>query len=199
MQGVNGDCDTLYTVNLTFSPNETANFNHTTCDQAYSVVFGSTTFNFGNPSGTALVQGVNGDCDTLYTVNLTFGPNETANFNYTTCDQAYSVVFGSTTFDFGNPSGTALVQGVNGDCDTLYTINLTFSPNETANFNHTTCDQAYSVVFGSTTFDFGNPSGTALVQGVNGDCDTLYTVSLTFGTNEIANFNHTTCLFEFIC
>ncbi len=186
-------CDTLYTVNLNFGPLINENFNYTGCHgDNFSITLGGITFDEQNPSGQALVPSTIG-CDTLYTVNLNFGPLINENFNYTGCQgDNFSITLGGIIFDEQNPFGQALVQGVTG-CDTLYTVNLNFVPQISESYTYNGCQgDNFSIMLGGIIFDEQNPSGQALVPSTIG-CDTLYTVNLNFGPLINENFNYTGC------
>ena len=142
---------------------------------SYSIVVGSEVFDEGNPIGVALVP-TSFSCDSMYFVELTFEPLETATFTYTGCEgDGFSIEKGGVIFDEFNPSGTVNVPGIIG-CDTLYTMLLTFEPEETATFTYTGCEgDGFSIEKGGVVFDELKPSGTVNVPGIIG-CDTIYTM-----------------------
>ena len=186
-------CDTLYFVDLTFEPFTTQAYSYSGCTgNQFSVTLGGTTFDEQNPTGTAFVPGIFG-CDTLYEVNLIFEPLLNETFTYSGCEgDQFSIVIGGTLFNEQNPTGTALSTALTG-CDTLYFVDLNFEPLVEKDFNYTGCSgDGFSITLGGITFDEQNPSGTALVNALSG-CDTLYSVSLTFGPYTIKEFNYSGC------
>ncbi|MBU6205941.1 MAG: CUB domain-containing protein, partial [Bacteroidetes bacterium] len=70
-------------------------------------------------------------CDSVDVLNLTINNTVFGTFNDTACaGSGYSVVIGGTTYNETNPSGTETLTSIAG-CDSVVTVNLTFTPNLT--------------------------------------------------------------------
>lgn len=84
-----------------------------------------------------------------------------------------------TVYDINNPSGMESVPGTNG-CDTMFTIDLQFFPENTIMITDTYCGNE-SVLIGGMTFDQDNKLGQVVLENmdVNG-CDSIIEVDLTF-------------------
>ena len=148
----------------------TATLNETVC-------FGETfTFN-GNTytttgTYTTTVAGVNGECDTNYTINLTVNAQNTATETVIVCFGETAEFNGQTLTEGTN---TITVAGQGNECDTLYTVTLTVLPQVTATETITVCYGETAEFNGQTLTEGEN---TITVAGQGNDCDTLYTVTL---------------------
>ena len=172
VEATTDNCDTLYTVNVTVLPQNTASETITVCYGEIATFNGQTLVEGAN---TITVAGQGTDCDTLYTVTLNVLPQNTATVEAVIC-AGESYTFNGQTWDESG-SYTVTVAGQETDCDTLYTINLTVNPLQTATEDITVC-YGESYTFNGQTW---NESGsyTLTVAGTDGDCDTVYTINLT--------------------
>ncbi|MFZ1705658.1 MAG: gliding motility-associated C-terminal domain-containing protein [Saprospiraceae bacterium] len=183
--GIGNQCDTIYTVSLSFYPPTNGIFSTTVCDPNYSITIGGTVFNQSNTSGSVVLPNASKNgCDSTVFVNIIFNQvveNELSPF---TCDPTFSLIIGSTVFNQSNPSGQVILNNaaVNG-CDSIVKVNITFGSNKMSFINNSTCDPTYSIVVGSTTFNLANPVGSVTLSGAaaNG-CDSIVNINLTFNT-----------------
>ena len=183
-------CDSVYTLDLTINSSETATETITACG-SYTWRNG-TTYNANNTTATYTVSSatVNG-CDSIYTLNLTIGNNETATETIATCGN-YTWRDG-VNYTASNTSATFTVSGAttNG-CDSIYTLNLTINVNETATETITACN-SYTWKNG-ITYNTSNTTATYTVTGATSTgCDSVYTLNLTINNNETVTENITAC------
>ncbi|MFN5369864.1 MAG: hypothetical protein ACK5B6_00225, partial [Bacteroidia bacterium] len=184
-------CDSVVTVNLTFTPSLSGTFTNTACSgSGYSVVIGGTTYDEANPSGTETLVSSTG-CDSVVTINLTFTPSLSGTFTNTACSgSGYSVVIGGTTYNEANPSGTETLVSSTG-CDSVVTINLTFTPNLTASEDVSICDAQLPYSWNGNSY---NAAGTYTVTLQNAaNCDSVVTLNLTVSPSLTANENIAIC------
>ena len=169
-------CDSLTTLNLTFSQPTTATIAKTVCG---SYLWHGTNY---TTSGTYTFDSLNTKgCDSLTTLNLTINQPTTATINKTICGsyiwhgKTYTIT-GSYTFDSLNAKG----------CDSLTTLNLTINQPATATINKVTCvnylwhGTTYTVN-GIYTFDTLNAKG----------CDSLTTLVLTINALPLVSISNT--------
>ncbi|MEO1259532.1 MAG: gliding motility-associated C-terminal domain-containing protein [Bacteroidota bacterium] len=186
-------CDSIVDVNLNFHPIANGAFMQTLCAGGNAIVNG-TIYNENNPTGTEVLPGasVNG-CDSMISVNLTFSDVVSSTLDQILCPGENLTVNG-TIYDENNPSGTELLTGasING-CDSLISVNLTFSDVVSSTLDQILCPGENLTVNG-TIYDENNPSGTELLTGasING-CDSLISVNLTFNDVPSSTFNQTLC------
>src|SRR5690606_6424279 len=119
--------------------------NETLCPGG-SITIGNMTFDENNPSGTVLVPGAGNDCDSLFTVELSFAPEARGSFLQQTCDQNFTLTLGSQTFDKNNTSGTVILQEASFfGCDSIVDVTLTFLPSVQNQIDKTTCDPDFTL------------------------------------------------------
>ena len=95
-----------------------------------------TTYDEANPTGTETLVSANG-CDSVVTVNLTFGSTSSGVESYTGCTgDGYSVVVNGTTYDETNPAGSETLTNGAG-CDSLVIVALQYNATSTGNENYT--------------------------------------------------------------
>lgn len=130
---------------------------------------------------TVFVQAGLGACKTDFVpITFTIGENVEIIIQEETCDPEYSIDIQGTVYDASNPSGELMITGENGDCDTLYMVDLVFLESEIVDINETICDDTYALNIGNTIFNINNPSGQAIATGMDGECDTTYNVNLNY-------------------
>ncbi|NUO00239.1 MAG: gliding motility-associated C-terminal domain-containing protein [Saprospiraceae bacterium] len=187
-------CDSIVTIALNYFPASVNNLSQTLCEGEQLVVNG-TVYDQNNPAGTEIIVGgsVNG-CDSSIVVALQFVAPVTENLTLGLCNSEFIVVNG-TVYDQSNPSGTELIPGgsVNG-CDSTIVVALSFFPEPTTTLNPTLCIGEQLVVNG-ILYNESNPSGTELLQTVNG-CDSTVVINLTFHPLAASQINPTLCFGE---
>ncbi|MBK8623428.1 MAG: gliding motility-associated C-terminal domain-containing protein [Saprospiraceae bacterium] len=184
--------------NITVEPMPTVALSRTLC-QGRSLTLGNTTFNAANPSGTVIVPGVGNQCDTTYNVNVSFYPEARGNFNYTGCDQNFSVTIGNQTFNRNNPGGTVTLPNASFfGCDSIVTVSIVINQAVQNRIEETTCDPAYTLTIGNSVFSRTRPSGMVTLNGqaANG-CDSIITVNLTFINPVTVNIDTMVCSADF--
>ena len=195
-------CDSTITVSLQFAAPAMENIVQTICPDE-QIVVNETVYNEANPSGTEVILGgsVNG-CDSIIAVALSFFAAPVSDVVQTLCS-GESITVGNTVYDENNPSGTEVLQTVNG-CDSTISVSLTFLPNTTSQINETLCF-GESMTVNGTIYNVNNPSGTEMTQAANG-CDSIITVNLSFsapitasieGNASICNGSSATLTFRF--
>jgi uncharacterized Fe-S radical SAM superfamily protein PflX len=176
LEGQDGDCDTLATLILTISPLiETADA-VTVCDNALPYVWNGNEY-FTEDTYTVMVEGQDGDCDTLATLILTIVPIIETTESVTVCDNALPYVWNGNEY-FTEDTYTVTLEGQDGDCDTLATLILTISPIIETTEEVTVCDNALPYVWNGNEY-FTEDTYTVTLEGQDGDCDTLATLILT--------------------
>lgn len=187
-------CDSIVNIQLNFHPASTNNIAQTLCEGEQLVVNG-TVYDQNNPAGTEIVAGgsANG-CDSTIVIVLQFVPPVTENLTLNLCSGEQIVVNG-TVYDQNNPGGTELIPGgsANG-CDSTVVVALSFFPEPTTTLNPTLCEGEQLVVNG-TVYNQNNPSGTEILQTVNG-CDSTVVVNLNFQPAVSSQITPTLCFGE---
>ena len=187
-------CDSIVTIQLTYYPESVNNLAQTLCEGEQLVVNG-TVYDQNNPTGTEIVAGgsANG-CDSTIVVALQFVAPVTENLMLDLCSSEQLIVNG-TVYDQNNPSGTELIPGgsANG-CDSTIVVALNFFPEPTTTLNPTLCNGEQLIVNG-TVYNQSNPSGTELLQTVNG-CDSTVVVNLAFHPAVSSQIAPTLCFGE---
>ena len=176
-------CDSLVSVDITFSTFSTGSFTATTCNPDELYMIGSRTFSVSDPSGTVTLTGASvSGCDSIVSVNIIYLQPAAGNFSVTTCDEAFSVNFGSVTFNRQNPSGSVNLVGaaLNG-CDSLVNVNINYLGDSVNNIEVITCADDYTLNIQGNIFSKTNPSGTVRLSNaaING-CDSVINVNLIF-------------------
>ncbi|MBX2878087.1 MAG: gliding motility-associated C-terminal domain-containing protein, partial [Saprospiraceae bacterium] len=190
-QSANG-CDSIVTVNIDFFAPAVGDFSTEICPGS-DIVFNGTTYDENNTSGTEILvgQSVNG-CDSIVNVSITFSAPVTSLIEETFCSGAVLTVNG-TDYDENNPSGTEVLLGAaaNG-CDSTIQINLQFITTVEVDRSETLCPGG-SVMINGVVYDENNPSGTELIPGGGGVCDSLITIDLSFFPEAVGNLDLTIC------
>lgn len=199
--------DTVYEQNCAFSlgnfnvssfvrvdPTNTASINRTLC-AGETLTKGNITFDESNPTGTVLVPGNGQECDTIFTVNLSFAPEARGSYIRETCNQNFSVNIGSQQFNRANPSGSVTLPGASSfGCDSIVDVNLTFLPPVQNDIDETSCDPAFRLTVGNTTFDKTKPSGqVTFFNGAINGCDSIVNVNIRFISSSMTYIDTTVC------
>ncbi|MBQ9253448.1 MAG: fibronectin type III domain-containing protein [Bacteroidales bacterium] len=178
---IEGACDTVYTINLTVLPQVTAIETITVC-YGQTAEFNGQTLTEGE--NTVNVAGVNGECDTLYTVILNVLPQNTANETVTVCYGQTAEFNGQTLTEGEN---TVTVAGVDGECDTLYTVTLVVRPENTNVADITINPDELPYQFGTQVLE-AEGTYTEIFTDENG-CDSTVVLTLTVNSsiNDVEN------------
>jgi hypothetical protein len=176
-------CDSLVSVEITFSTFSAGSFTATTCNPDELFIIGPRTFSLSDPSGTVPLTGASvSGCDSIVSVNIIYLQPTAGNYSVTTCDEAFSVNIGSETFNRQNPSGAVNLAGaaLNG-CDSLVTVNITYLGSSENNIEVITCNYNYTLNIQGNIFSKTNPSGTVELSNaaING-CDSIINVNIVF-------------------
>ncbi|MDA8693129.1 gliding motility-associated C-terminal domain-containing protein [Saprospiraceae bacterium] len=114
--------------------------------------------------------------DDVSVITLTINPVTNDMIDDELCEGDMIIVNG-VTYDNNNPSGVENMLSVNG-CDSIISINLTFTPESITPIESELCDDDFIIVNG-VTYNSVNPTGTEMLTNVNG-CDSIVTINLTF-------------------
>lgn len=177
-------CDSIVDINLTFNEHTTFDLNYNGCiGDGYIVIVNNIIYSEGNPVGVEVIPNAAG-CDSTVNINLTFNENTTGEETYSGCQgDGYSVVVNGTTYDESNPAGTETLTNTIG-CDSIVTVDLTFSPPTSADIIHNGCEgDGYSIIVNGTVYDETNTDGVEIFPNAT-DCDSIVTIDLNF-TSEI--------------
>ncbi|HFA51426.1 MAG TPA: T9SS type B sorting domain-containing protein [Bacteroidetes bacterium] len=128
-------CDSTVFVDLEFADVVEFDLNDMLCG-GDSVIVNGTAYNEGNPSGQELfVNGSVNGCDSLVNINLTFLPAGELLID-DILQAGGSLLVNGTLYDENNPSGTEIIPNGNfNGCDSIITVNLTFSGGLSANIS----------------------------------------------------------------
>jgi len=175
-------CDSIVSLDLTFLELESQNRFIGLCPGEDTLI-GGVLFTESYNSGLAIVvNGGSNGCDLELNVIVTY-TNESMGMLDTTVCSNYSIDINDNTYDMSMPTGMEILEGqaANG-CDSLLMIDLDFSISGVDSLiTESTCDNGFFIQIGTETFNRTNPTGEAISEGINGECDTLFTVELTFG------------------
>lgn len=177
---VNG-CDSIMTINLTFTPPVTSSISAAACDN-YTAPSGAVY----NTSGTYMdtIQTVSG-CDSVITISLTI-TNSTA-----------ITIYPSACNSYISPSGMVLTSsGYYNDvipnaagCDSMITIALQILPSTTNSVTATVCD-SYTAPSGAVFTSSGTYYDTIMNTA---GCDSITTINLTVTMSTTATLSAAVC------
>lgn len=157
-------------------PQVTGTDTRTECDALLWI--DGNTYTSNNNTATHLLSGVSANgCDSLVTLDLTIINSASGTDTRTEC--VSFVWIDGNTYTANNNSATFNIQGgaANG-CDSLVTLDLTFSPPATGMDSHTACD-SYTWIDGNTYFSNNNSATHRIVGGAANGCDSLVVLNLT--------------------
>ncbi len=189
------DCDSIFNIDLTILQSSEWLIEATLCE-GNTFTLGGVVYDENNPSGTQLLEAVNG-CDSTIIIDLSFVPQSESSIVETLCDNdAFSINVNGSIYDINNPSGTELLLGASFlGCDSTVNINLIFSSEITEELNYIGCEgDGFSVVVNGTLYDESQPSGTEIISdaGTNG-CDSIININLAFDAVAEEFFTHSGC------
>ena len=133
-----------------------------------------------NNTATYSLQTING-CDSLVTLNLTFGSSLTGVDTQEACN-SYSWI-DNITYTASNNTATYTLQSVNG-CDSVVTLNLTINNSVSTIDTIVACDN-FTWTNG-ITYTASNNTATYTFQTING-CDSLVYLDLTINNTTSAS------------
>jgi hypothetical protein len=182
--GVNGACDTVYTLTLTYAPVNAPAVNGTLCTggtyywrgHAYTTPsFGGG--GFGGYKDTVL--GTNGVCDSIFTLNL--AASRTNPPSYTYADSfCYGTTYSYMGLNFTLAGVDTIYSGnVNGGCDTMHILTLTYRSAPTISIADSFCQGGMYVYNGTDTFRAAGTYPVAAHLAPFG-CDTVVALTLTY-------------------
>jgi gliding motility-associated-like protein len=119
-------------------------------------------------------------CDTLVRVDLAYTQPSQGLLQQTLCEGG-TLLIGGQTFDQNNPAGQVLLPGAAASgCDSVVTVDLTFTSFVLNNLSPTLC-AGDTLRVGNQDFHAGNPSGTVVFNaGSHLGCDSIVAVNLSF-------------------
>lgn len=167
-------CDSLIVVDLDYVSENAISITDTICDGGQVVIAGEV-FDMDRTTGMVRSTGLNGDCDTVFMVDLTIGSASTLVIDDVLCVGS-SITVGGELFDSNRPSGEVTLSTVDG-CDSTITVDLTFAEETIIPVNDAICP-GDTVFVNGTAYFLGNDSGTEQVAGLAGDCDTVFQIAL---------------------
>jgi len=178
-ESINGCDSILYIAVSTFDP-VIVYVTYTGCTgDGYSIIVNDTRYNEANPTGTELLETING-CDSLILIDLLYLPMTSGSFVYEGCEgDGFEQQVNDVIYNESNPFGTEVLTGSNG-CDSILTIICIFYPVTFGYELYSGCEgDGYSVVVDSILYDELNPNGTDTLINQNG-CDSVVSIELIF-------------------
>ncbi|QQR97546.1 MAG: hypothetical protein IPK18_11925 [Sphingobacteriales bacterium] len=177
--GVDDECDTLATVNITHKEIPTKTIDTAICVGATINIDGVDYTPAADTAVEYTILGVDDECDTLATVNITHKEIPTKTIDTAICVGATINIDG---VDYTPAADTAVeytILGVDDECDTLATVNITHKEIPTKSIDTAICVGATINIDG---VDYTPAADTAVeytISGENLECDTLATVNIT--------------------
>lgn len=112
------ECDTMVMIDLDFSMTSIdSSIVLSTCDDDIFYLIGGVTFNRTNPIGSAIEPGLNGDCDTTFNVDITYGEMDV---DLAVVDAGCEVI----------DSGSVIINNING----VLPYNIIYNGNNTLEY-----------------------------------------------------------------
>src|SRR5690606_35793565 len=112
---------------------------------------------------------------------------------YTGCvGDGYFVVVNNTLYNEANPSGTEWLTTAQG-CDSLVTIDLTFSNSGSSTISYEGCEgDGYEVIVNGTVYDEDHPTGEEEFENGAG-CDSVVYIQLSFAPAATSTITYQGC------
>lgn len=157
------------------------------CDAAsYDWIDGNTYTSDNNTAMHTIVAGAANGCDSVVTLNLTFGVSATGTDVQHVCDVAsYDWIDGNTYTSDNNTATHTIVGGAANGCDSVVTLNLTFGVSATGTDDQTACFE-YTWIDGNTYTTSNNTATHTIVGGAANGCDSVVTLNLTINTVDVS-------------
>jgi len=175
-------CDSLVLINVSVLENETRLEDEVICSGDTLVIEGEEFFE-GNLSDVIVVPGGGSNgCDLIVTVDLGLDASSMFILDDAVCP-SYEVMINGTLYDSSNASGTEVIENgsVNG-CDSTVIIALDYSLSQiVVDSIVSTCDDGFFIVIDGQVFNRTMPNGMIEKAAVDGGCDTIFNVDITYG------------------
>ncbi|GAB5554705.1 MAG: hypothetical protein Sapg2KO_42960 [Saprospiraceae bacterium] len=166
--------------------NQISTYDYFGCqDDGFSIEINGKTYNENNPRGLELIEGM-GTCDSLVLVRLLYDAPTHREATYIGCQgDGYQIVINGNVYDESNPFGIERLPSVDGTCDTLVTVKLTYRPIEMRYETYIGCKgDGYQIVINGNVYDESNPSGVEILPAIYNTCDTIITIDLNFAETD---------------
>jgi gliding motility-associated-like protein len=186
-------CDSIVVVELDFYTIDTTFFNDALCT-GQSITVNGMIYDETNPSGIEIIAGgASTGCDSIISVDLSFGGAAVNNLNETLCP-GESLTVNGTLYDETMPMGSDTIPGGSvAGCDSIINVSLTFFSLDTTFVNDALCT-GQSITVNGTIYDETNPSGIEIIAGgASTGCDSIISVDLSFGGAAVNNLNEMLC------
>ncbi len=172
-------CDSVLNVMVTMAQPAIENYNNELCEGEILDIEG-TIYDVNTPMGTQILSIPSfAGCDSIAEINLSFLTNAEGVMDTTLC-AGETAIIGGVLFDETNTSSTFTFGGMafNG-CDSILTINVTFTPASTETLNiFLGIDETF--VLEGQVFDENNLFGVVTIEnGSYTGCDSIITVNVT--------------------
>lgn len=193
LAGRNGDCDTVVTIDLIFSPLSGGEEHYDGCEgDPYSVIVNGQLYNEANPRGSETLLGING-CDSTVIIDLNYKPDTTVSFDYIGMENdGFFQIINGIRFDESNPTDTLFLTASN-LCDSTIYINFIFSDVPRDTILDTICmGDVLDIVTLNSTYNEQNPSGFDTLQATDGSDSIIFFTEITVLPSGIANIDITT-------
>jgi hypothetical protein len=172
LQNVTG-CDSTAALSLTIYQSNTGTDVIQACGQ-YTWIDG-VTYTSNNTTAQHILTNSSG-CDSLVTLNLTFGTPNTGTDIISACE-SYTWIDGNT-YTSSNNTATYVLQNTFG-CDSTVTLDLTINPPSQSTDQITACFE-YTWIDGITYYSDNDTSTVTLTNSFG--CDSIVTLDLTINT-----------------
>jgi gliding motility-associated-like protein len=184
-------CDSIISVSLSFNNKIISSFTSTLCP-GDSVMVNGRVYNQARPTGIEVIRGGSYQgCDSTINVSLTFRPTATSTLKRQLCPGGFIVV-NNLRYDSIRPLGTQILKNASQfGCDSIVTINLSFSNQIVNNLNATLCP-GDSLRVKNTYYSALRPAGTETFQGGSYlGCDSIVNIQLAFYPRSVRNIDTT--------
>jgi hypothetical protein len=165
-------CDSVVTLNLTFGTPNTGTDTQVACGADYTWI-DAVVYTADNNTATHTLTNASG-CDSVVTLNLTFGTPNTGTDVQIACD-TYDWIDGNT-YTASNTTATHTLTNMSG-CDSVVTLDLTINNSNTGTDTQSTCGADYTWIDGNT-YSASNNTATHTLMNMSG-CDSVVTLDLT--------------------
>ena len=191
--GAANGCDSIINIMVDFYPVDTTFLNSQLCT-GDSLIVNGTTYNAANPSGFEVItDGTVNGCDSLISINITFGDAAINTIAPTLCPGDSLIVNGITYNEINTMGSDTIPNGSIAGCDSIINVMLTFFTLDTIDLEQTLCI-GDSIVINGTTYNESNPTGIEVLSGASANgCDSTINVIVTYLPQDTADFMQTLC------
>ena len=188
-------CDSLLDVRLHFLDQPKSSIDTVLC-RGGSFIYEGITYNESNPSGQTNFPGTGDNaCDSVVFVNVSFVDPPLIDLDTTICVGGTLLINGAR-YDEANPSGTEILPGQGGQCDTTLNVRVSFTTEISAEIRQTLCP-GESIMVNGNIYNQARPSGTERISNDMG-CDSLILIELSFYEAAVLTVEETLCKGESI-